>query len=68
MGTAVNRLMEVELEDYMNRNDVMKFKPTEHQHYYDFSGTSRLKFALSNFFARHFTEGKNIPPEEVYYS
>lgn len=65
MGTAVNYLMEEELEERLNREDVLKFTAKEHQHYFDYGGTPRLREALSNFFSRHFTGGRKIPLEEV---
>ena len=65
MGTSVNRLMEAEIEKRLRCDDVMKFKSTEHQHYFDFGGTPRLRSALSDFFIRNFSEGKTIQPKNV---
>lgn len=65
MGTAVNRLMEEELRERLNAEDVWNFTPSDHQHYFPFEGTTGLREALSDFFSRHFSNGRKIPTEQV---
>ncbi|CAL4075496.1 unnamed protein product, partial [Meganyctiphanes norvegica] len=52
MGTAVNRLMEKELTERLNKDDILKYN-SSFQHYYDFSGSEELRNAVAGFFTRH---------------
>jgi len=65
MGTATNQLMGAEIEERLRRPDALRFTAEEHQHYYDFGGTPRLRRALSNFLERHFSRGRKIPGEQL---
>ncbi|KAF2356671.1 Aminotransferase class I/classII [Trinorchestia longiramus] len=65
LGTSVNRLMESELQERLNRPDMFIFKTKDHQHYFDFRGTALLREALSGFFSRHFSGGKPVMPDQL---
>uniref|UniRef100_A0A2P2I1Q6 1-aminocyclopropane-1-carboxylate synthase-like protein 1 n=1 Tax=Hirondellea gigas TaxID=1518452 RepID=A0A2P2I1Q6_9CRUS len=65
LGTAVNCLMEEELQERLNRDDVFKFQPEKNQHYFIFGGLEVTRRALSEFFGRHLSNGKLLPINEL---
>ena len=64
MGTAVNRLMESELEKRLRKEDALRYS-SNCQHYYDFSGSHELRKSLAKFFHRHFDPIEDIHPDNV---
>ncbi|XP_018023462.1 1-aminocyclopropane-1-carboxylate synthase-like protein 1 [Hyalella azteca] len=65
LGASVNSMMKKELEQRLNAPDVLVFKPAQHQHYYDFTGSAPLRHALSAFLSRHFAQGRPVPPNQL---
>jgi len=65
MGTATNQLMGAEVQQRLRRPDALRFTAEEHQHYYDFGGTPRLRRALCSFLQRHFSRGREISPHQL---
>ena len=66
MGTAVNRLMEKEIQERLMQGDALSVT-AENQHYIDSSGTLQLKTALANFFNRHLQPFNKIQTDEVSF-
>jgi len=65
MGTATNQLMEREVEQRLQKPDAFHFSARDHQHYFNFTGTGKLKTALVNFLGRHFSSGVQLEPDNL---
>jgi len=65
LGTACNYLMQTEVQERFARPDVFKFNAEQHQHYYDFCGTRRLRLAVCDFLGRNVSGGLSLDPKQL---
>ncbi|KAK7070774.1 hypothetical protein SK128_022016 [Halocaridina rubra] len=64
MATAVNRLMEEELETRLRKADAMQYD-RQFQHYYQLFGTFQFRMALADFLSRHLCPGRTLSTENI---
>merc|ERR1712126_395248 len=61
MGTAVSRLMEKELQDYIIKNNSFSYS-SDYQHYFNFTGTDELRNGVADLLTRHLCPENPIDP------
>ncbi|XP_068248133.1 1-aminocyclopropane-1-carboxylate synthase-like protein 1 [Palaemon carinicauda] len=64
MGTALNHLMDKEMEARLQKEDGLHYD-RQFQHYYDLSGTAHVRKSVAGFLKRRFCPERDIDPENV---
>lgn len=63
LGAAANSLMRRELEERLSKE--LTFDGQKHMKYFQTTGLPRARAAVSAFFQRHFSEGRDVKADEV---
>jgi len=66
MGTAVSRLMEKELQEYIIKNNSLSYS-SEYQHYFNFCGTDELRNGTADLLTRHLCPENPIDPSLMVF-
>ncbi|XP_076064842.1 1-aminocyclopropane-1-carboxylate synthase-like protein 1 [Oratosquilla oratoria] len=64
MGTAVNRVMEVELVERLTRTDALRFEQ-QYMHYFNPSGLLELRQAVADTLTRHLAPDNPVSPDNL---